>query len=613
MIARKIPFLLPLAQLCSYGKITPSFSLKVNLMLRIYQVFLLVLTIVISTAAFSATEKTGEMPAEKVPAVNQTSPEESLAMLESLAELQNNLKKQLALTREKIKSSASDAEKEKLKGELDRLDQQLSDSSRDFERIATGVEVGLFVEKGAEPFSWKNEMTTLIEPAIKEIKRLTLRARQKTKLKESISDLSHLAPVAADAVKHLQQLNEVTKDPVIKKQIKDLLPEWRTTENRIRNKLELAQLQLSQMQDSDGSMVESFSKAIGDFFRVRGLYLLLALIAFGCIVLAGRLLHRLIFRFLPGGDLEKRPFHIRLLDLLIRVFTVVVAIIGLFFVLYEAEDWFLLSIAIIFFLGLFWTIRQTVPRLWHQGRLMLNVGSVREGERLVLHGVPWKVETIHVFCRLHNPTLGIHLRLPIEHIVGMISRPFSPEEPWFPCKKGDWVVVGERPRAKVVSLSHELVETVERGGKRYLYQTADFLGQSPINLSRNFRLRVVFGVSYDLQPQVTTTIPDLLKTFIETKLKEEGCADHCLNLQVEFREAGSSSLDLQVLADFKGDLADIYSRLERSLQRWCVDAATKYNWEIPFPQLTFHWPAKESRYAEGAPEQSGLAPRSSGP
>ena len=141
----------------------------------------------------------------------------------------------------------------------------------------------------------------------------------------------------------------------------------------------------------------------------------------------------------------------------------------------------------------------------------------------------------------------------------------------------------------------------ERGGKRYLFQTADFLAQNPVNLSRNFRLRVVFGISYDLQAQATTTIPDLLKTFIEGRLDDEGYLNNCLNLLVEFKEAGASSLDLLVIADFKGELADIYSRLERSIQRWCVDAATLYNWEIPFPQLTFHWPAQERQLADQLP------------
>ena len=570
-------------------------------MLRLYPLFLSLLLMVFFSGLLFAADQVGKGLPEGGPSIERASPEETLVMLSSLTELQANLKKQLALTREKIRTSTSDAEKERLDLELQRLDRQLSDSSNDFERIATGVEVGLFVEKKSGVFSWKEEMTTLIEPAIKEIKRLTVRAREKTKLKDTISELSRITPVATNAVQHLERLLEVTSDPGIKKQIKELLPEWRNNENRIRNKLELAQLELSQMEDQEVSIVQGLSKSIGDFFKVRGLYLLVALIAFGCILLVGRLLHRLVFRLLAREKLEKRPFHLRLFDLSLRVFTVAAAIIGLFFVLYLAEDWFLLSLAIIFFLGLSWTVRQAVPRLWQQGRLMLNVGSVREGERVQLYDVPWKVESIHVFCRLSNPTLGIHLRLPIEDIVGLVSRPYAPEETWFPCKKGDWVVVGDRPRTRVVSLSHELVETVERGGKRYLFQTADFLAQNPVNLSRNFRLRVVFGISYDLQAQATTTIPELLKTFIEDRLDDEGYTDNCLNLLVEFKEAGASSLDLLVIADFKGELADIYSRLERSIQRWCVDAATLHNWEIPFPQLTFHWPARERQLENQLP------------
>lgn len=564
----------------------------VRLLLRLLLIFSLLFLYGVS---LEAADSTVENKDEQVVVPQQNSPEETLVMLSSLAELQKNLQKQLALTGEKIKESDSDAEKERLEEERARLDRQLSESSKDFERIATGVEVGLFVEKKEEPFSWKDEITILMEPAIKELKRLTVRARQKTKLKDTISEFSAMKPIAANAVQQLELLYGATKDKTIRKEIKELLPEWRNTENRISNKLELAELELSQMQDKEVGLVQSSSTSIRNFFRVRGLYLLVSVLTFGCIVLLGRFLHRILFSFLPGINVEQRSFHIRLFDLVLRVFSVVVGIVGLFFILYLAEDWFLLSMAIIFFLGLFWTVRQTVPRLWQQARLMLNIGSVREGERLLIDNVPWKVETIHVFCRLFNPTLGIHLRLPIENIVGMISRPYSQEEPWFPCKKGDWVVVGDRPRTKVVSLSHELVETVERGGKRYLFQTGDFLEKNPLNLSRNFRLRVLFGLSYDLQEQVTTTIPKLLKEYLEEQLEKEGYSDSCLNLLVEFKEAGSSSLDLLVLADFKGERAEIYSRLERSIQRWCVDAASIYNWEIPFPQLTVHRPADSEK------------------
>ena len=61
-----------------------------------------------------------------------------------------------------------------------------------------------------------------------------------------------------------------------------------------------------------------------------------------------------------------------------------------------------------------------------------------------------------------------------------------------------------------------------------------------------------------------------------------------LNLRVEFESAGDSSLNIVVIADFSGQLADVYNRLRRSIQRWCVDAAAEFNWDIPFPQLTVH-------------------------
>jgi len=59
-----------------------------------------------------------------------------------------------------------------------------------------------------------------------------------------------------------------------------------------------------------------------------------------------------------------------------------------------------------------------------------------------------------------------------------------------------------------------------------------------------------------------------------------------LNLRVEFALANSSSLDITVIADFSGELADLYNRLRRAIQRWCVDACSENGWEIPFPQMT---------------------------
>ena len=46
--------------------------------------------------------------------------------------------------------------------------------------------------------------------------------------------------------------------------------------------------------------------------------------------------------------------------------------------------------------------------------------------------------------------------------------------------------------------------------------------------------------------------------------------------------------ELAVIADFKGEVGDLYNRLRRALQRYCTDACSENGWEIPFPQLTLH-------------------------
>ncbi len=515
---------------------------------------------------------------------------ETVTMLTSLLDLQKNLKEQIKQSKIKLKKSSSDAQKETLQKEISQLDMQLSGTINDFERIATGIEPALFAEKKPETFSWKDELSSLLEPAIKELKRFTIRARSKSSLKEKIAELELLTGIANEAVVHLQKIIEDKPKKNVHKEVEALLPEWQNVEERLLNKLELAQRELSNLRAQEVSLVESSSKSIKDFFRNRGLYLIMAIGISIIILIACRLLYRLILKIYFGlvKKKEQRSFLIRLLHVIFQVFSIVFAVIGMFFVLYLAEDWFLLSMAIIFFLGMTWTIRQGLPRLWQQGRLMINIGSVREQERLILHGVPWHVSSLNVFCKLVNPALDVELRVPIEDLIGMVSRPYHQAEPWFPCKKGDWVVVSGASRARVVSLSHEQVEVVQRGGKRITYPTETFLQACPVNLSRNFRLRVPFGVSYSLQGLVTSEVPMIMKDYLAKRMEQEGYHKSCLNLQVEFFQAGASSLDLIVLADFEGQAADICKRIERAIQKWCVECCSINDWEIPFPQLTVH-------------------------
>ncbi len=195
---------------------------------------------------------------------------ETVTMLGSLLDLQKNLREQIDLTKNKLENSTSEAEKETLQNEVTQLDKQLSETINDFERIATGVEPALFAEKKPETFSWKNEVSSLLEPAIKELKRFTIRARSKSNLKEKIIELKLLTSTASEAVVHLQEVIEETPDDLVHEEVTALLPEWQNVEERLRNKLELAQRELANLEAQEVSLVETSSRSMREFLRTEG-------------------------------------------------------------------------------------------------------------------------------------------------------------------------------------------------------------------------------------------------------------------------------------------------------------------------------------------------------
>ncbi len=512
----------------------------------------------------------------------------AIKMLSSILELKKNLNSRITEKKELLEKSSSETQKTYLLAELKKLDKAMASANVDFEQIATGVEIRLFAEKKSEHFDWKRELLSLAEPGIMELKRLTVDARHKTKLKDEFSFYQGLVPVAQKANEHLVSLASKTDDPGLKTDIEGLMPEWNSVENQIKNKLDLVEMQLAEIERQESSLLESSQASVKNFFRTRGLFLFIAMVACVGVVLLLRVSYLFLMRFVPGYNDRYRPFHIRVFELLYRGLSFFFSLFALIFVFYVFEDWVLLSLAIIFLMGVGWGAKNALPRFWHQSRLILNIGAVREGERIFYQGVPWLVKKINLFSTLENPSLGVSLRLPIEALMDKSSRPFDKREPWFPCRRNDWVILADGTRGCVTSLSHEMVELVQRGGAQKVYQTGDFLAQSPLNLSVNFRLKILFGISYTLQAQSTHGVPDILETYIQEQIRREGYEDSLLNLRVEFAQAGASSLDVVVIADFKGDMAPLYMRLSRAIQRWCVDACTQNNWEIPFPQLTIH-------------------------
>ena len=514
--------------------------------------------------------------------------QDTLSTLKSLLKLRSGMKTDMEALGKQLSAARTEAEKNEIQAQLDKLGADLKTTNRNLREIAAGADIDSLRAAEDTSFNLQEEVFALLRPALKEMKDMTSHVRLKSDLKDKIAYYQGKLPITERAVANITSLLKQTQDESLEVPLQSMLADWQKQLTFMQSELQSAELQLDKLERSEASLAETSQSYLKSFFQKRGLYLTQALLAVLGILLLSRLSNAMMVKLIPGYRKEHRSFRIRLLDLMHRMLTVLLLIAGPMVVFYVVEDWVLFSLGILLLLGIGLTLRQTLPRYWQQIQLFLNIGSVREGERITLDGLPWLVRQINFFSLLENPVAQLSQRVRIVDLVEQKSRPVKKDEPWFPCVRGDWVLLSDGMRGKVTGISQELVELIERGGAHRTYPTTDFLGLSPRNLTTNFRVKETIGITYSLQKESVTTLPEMLKAHIEKRIADEGYADKLLNLRVEFECANTSSLDIVVIADFDGSLADLYNRLRRAIQRWCVEACTENNWEIPFTQLTLH-------------------------
>ena len=515
--------------------------------------------------------------------------ENTIATLQELKKSEDLLTKEIKAKTELKNRSNLDDEKERLKLEIKVLDLQVNELKTKFEKIATGIDTSVIKSKESKQATTiSDDFKLLLKPLIQGLKQSTEDMRKKAQLQEEIEYYKVILPQAAEAYENLEMLLKNPQTKELKKDLSKLMKHWQQQISLITSNLNASLHQVEMLERSNLSFTESLHMNTKSFFQQRGLYLLESIAAFLIVIIVMNIIHALFINIFPALTKANRSFHIRFGDLLYRVLTTIVAILAPMAVFYYEEDWVLFSAGLLILFGIAWTFRHLIPRLWQQARLLLNIGSVREEERIYYQNLPWRVKNINIFTVLENPDSGVKLRLPIEELVGLTSRPPLKYEPWFPCRLNDWVLLSNDYYGKVVGISLEFIELVDIGGGHRTFMITDFLSLSPQNLSTGFRIVDSIGISYKHQKESTNKIVETLEKFIMQKIKEEGYKDGLNKLIVQFSHAGDSSLDIAVIANFNADMAPLYYRLKRAIGRWCVDACSEYGWEIPFPQLTVH-------------------------
>ncbi len=225
-----------------------------------------------------------------------------------------------------------------------------------------------------------------------------------------------------------------------------------------------------------------------------------------------------------------------------------------------------------------------------RGKLLPNVGAVREGERLLYRDIPWRVVEAGFFTELENPALrGGKIRVPLKDLAGLRSRLPAEDEPWFPSEIGHWVILQDGTYGQVVEQTPEVVTVSTTRGIHRSYPTADYLAQHPKNLSVNFfAVPRVVSLHYRYRDIVNTEIVTKLKASIEKGFQETWYGEHLDRVIVELKEMNASSLDVVTIGRFKGPAASEWTEIGWKIQQLALECCNENGWEIPFPQLTVH-------------------------
>lgn len=491
--------------------------------------------------------------------------------------------------RGQLRTAKSDAERERVRGEIEVLDSNIESLRLAWELWATGgVDLQMFYPKKEQKFDWREEMQSAFEPIVIEIKRLTERPRKMERQRSEQAFYQQRLTATDAALKNIVALKSSAPSAELRSAFAVLESRWRTRYDEYKNQLALINLQLEELSAPSRPSQERASEALQELLSGHFVNLLLAVLAATLTYGVLRMLNRLYARLVNARG-RPRPFVARVAHLSFTLISAVLTLLAGMAVLYTRGDWILLGLLLIVLIGAALTLQRTLPGYLKEAKVFLNLGPVREGERVLYNGLPWKVQVLNMVATLVNPALrGATLQLPLSALTTLISRRYDASEPWFPSRENDFVLLHDGSYGQVSLQTPEVVQLLVAGALKS-YPVGAYLDTYPQNLSLNgFTVSIKFGIDYRHQASVTTDIRKQLEDFIAAQLKASRYGAHLKECSVEFDEAAASSLNVLVAASFTGDTAEAYLHLRRLLQRLAVEACNANNWTMPFDQMTVH-------------------------
>lgn len=539
---------------------------------------LIILLLIIISFAHAQDDKLADFNQDKLETID--------LIKKSLAETKSLLHKK----EEQAKLEKDEKQKNILESDVKRLRDRYGKIKLNLVSVITDIKIDEI--KKTEEIKKRDllqEAQELLGPAIDTIQRISAKPRRIEALKKELATYQEKIALTDVALKNIER---VIHSPDFKTLVPDLesyIEEAKFNVNDLRQELSLKvdhiNRDLNELTKDDKSMLDATTSLIRDFFSTKGKNLTISTIVFFLTIWSiSRLRNRYLLTIIVNNP---DKYILKTLNSLYGLISITSATALSILTLYLLGDWVLVTFLVLFIAGTFWAFKDYIRTLTAEGKLILNLGAVKEGELIIYLGLPWRVKNISFITTFENNFLDTPvLKISIAEILKTHSRLVHPNEPWFPSKTGDWVILsdGTYGEVKLQTIEQVIIE-IGAAQKKY-YSVAQYLNLSPTNLSGGFTLDFIWGFDYFDQSILLNSIAPNINTKMKSLLKEYAYPP--IDFNIDFHSAGASALNLNIVGRFDGKFASKRIQILKDLQSMLLQICTENNLNIPFNQMVVH-------------------------
>ncbi len=490
---------------------------------------------------------------------------------------------------QEIKQSKNPQETSKLKETLLENQNRLFKLETSFDEIAMGgADISSpDAKKDEQKQDMQEKLLEIFEPMLVSLKRATEHPRKIEAVRAEIEKYEAKQIELSNALESLENTKGMKFSSDLQKTINTMHKRIDQQKVLYSHHLKALKTKLSEYESHEASMMDNMSDNTVAFFKGRGLNIIMAISGFVITMMFLLLIRRKVQARFEHVTNLRQIYLLRILLLLLGLFSAIMATLVALFIFYIRADWLMLTIFLLLLLGIGWSLKTYLPSFMDELKMMLNMGLVREEERVTYMGIPWKVETISMSATLRNPLLSSgEIRISLERLRALTAREVIEDEAWFPTSEGDYVLIDDDQYGRILFQSPEVVNISSNATAIKSYSTVDYLASNPINLSREgFAIFETIAIDHSHREQITTTIPHTLEKSLTSLLQKEAFYPHLKEIIVEYSKATRHSLELTIIAMFEGEAAENYHRIKRTLHRDSLNICNENGWLIPYSKI----------------------------